>query len=164
MKTKKSYWEVGIVYSTCGHFLRNGREENQQFIKYTMDLLSIPNYYTKKGRPHGHRYGKKPGDREYYIANSLKKKCKKRSSTWVSTTGSYETRSSAKTCLTPVARRKCVARWTNWRTKTIRTTWLQKKFTDTESTGGFIRTKFVPIQCQSGTDLTSNKHCLPCDS
>ena len=43
-----------------------------------MDLLSIPNYYIKKGRPHGHRYGKKPGDHEYYIANSLKKKCKKK--------------------------------------------------------------------------------------
>ena len=43
-----------------------------------MDLLSIPDYYIKKGRPHGHRYGKKPGDREYYIANSLKKKGKKK--------------------------------------------------------------------------------------
>ena len=43
-----------------------------------MDLLSIPNYYIKKGRPHGHRYGKKLGDHEYYIANSLKKKCKKK--------------------------------------------------------------------------------------
>ena len=43
-----------------------------------MVLLSIPNYYIKKGRPHGHRYGKKPGDHEYYIANSLKKKCKKK--------------------------------------------------------------------------------------
>ena len=39
-----------------------------------MDLLSIPNFYIKKGRPHGHRYGKKPGDKEYYIAKSLKKK------------------------------------------------------------------------------------------
>ena len=43
-----------------------------------MDLPSIPNYDIKKGRPHGHRYGKKPGDHEYYIANSLKKKCKKK--------------------------------------------------------------------------------------
>ena len=43
-----------------------------------MDLLSIPDNYIKKGRPHGHRYGKKPGDREYYIAHSLKKKCKKK--------------------------------------------------------------------------------------
>ena len=37
----------------------------------------IPNYYVKKGRPHGHRYGKKEGDREYFIANQFKKKCKK---------------------------------------------------------------------------------------
>ena len=34
-----SYWDIGIVYCTCGHFLRKGREENQKFIKYTMDLL-----------------------------------------------------------------------------------------------------------------------------
>ena len=72
-----SYWDVGIVYCTCGHFLRNGTKENKKFVQYTMDLLSIPNYYIKKRRPHGHRYGKKPGHREYYIANSLKKKCKK---------------------------------------------------------------------------------------
>ena len=27
--------------------------------------LSIPDNYIQKGRPHGHRYGKKPGDKEY---------------------------------------------------------------------------------------------------
>ena len=73
-----SYWDIGIVYCTCGHFLRKGTEEKKRFVQYTMDLLSIPNYYIKKGRPHGHRYGKKPRDREYFVANSLKKKCKKR--------------------------------------------------------------------------------------
>ena len=62
-----SYWDIGIVYCTCGHL----------FVQYTMDLLSIPNYYIKKGRHHGHRYGKKPGDREDYIAHSIKKKCRK---------------------------------------------------------------------------------------
>ena len=77
-KVRLSYWDVGIVYCTCGHFLRKGTEENKKFVQYTMDLLSIPSYYIKKGRPHGHRYGKKPGDREYYIAHSLKKKCKKK--------------------------------------------------------------------------------------
>ena len=75
-KVYLSYWDIGIVYCTCGHFLRKGRGTNQQFTKYTMDLLSIPEYVIKKGRPHGHRYGK-PGDREYYTANQLKKKCKK---------------------------------------------------------------------------------------
>ena len=73
-----SYWDIGVAYCTGGHFSREEREENQKFIKYTMDLLSIPDYVIKKGRPHGHRYGKKPGDREYYIATQLKKKCKKR--------------------------------------------------------------------------------------
>ena len=34
------------------HFLRNGTEENKKFVQYTMDLLSIPNYYMKKGRLH----------------------------------------------------------------------------------------------------------------
>ena len=73
-----SYWDIGIVYCTCGHFLHKERGANQKFIKYTMDLLSIPDYFLKKGRPHGHRYGKKPGDKEYYIANQLKKKCTKK--------------------------------------------------------------------------------------
>ena len=73
-----SYLDVGIVYCTCGHFLRNGTEETKKFAQYTMNLLSIPNYYIKKWRHHGHPYGKKPGDHEYFIANSLKKKCKKR--------------------------------------------------------------------------------------
>ena len=77
-KVRLSYWDVGIVCCTCGHFLRNGTEENRKFVQYTMDLLSSPNYYIKKGRPHGHRYGKKPGDHEYFIANSPKKKCKKK--------------------------------------------------------------------------------------
>ena len=46
-----SYWDAGIVYCTYGHFLRNGTEENKKFVQYTMDLLSIPNFYIKKGRP-----------------------------------------------------------------------------------------------------------------
>ena len=37
-----SYWNIGIVFCTCGHFLCKGRGTNQQFIKYTMDLLSVP--------------------------------------------------------------------------------------------------------------------------
>ena len=73
-----SYWNVGIVYCTCGHFLQKETEAHRNFVKYTMDLLSLPEYVIKKGRPHGHRYGKKPGDKEYYLANQLKKKRKKK--------------------------------------------------------------------------------------
>ena len=72
------YWNVGIVYCTCGHFLQEETAVNRKFVKYTMDLPSVPEYVIKKGRPHGHRYGKQPGDKEYYLANQLKKKCKKK--------------------------------------------------------------------------------------
>ena len=72
-----SYWNTGIPYCICGHLLHKERGANQKLINCTMDLLSVPEYVIKKGRPHGHRYGKKPGDREYYPVNQLKKKCNK---------------------------------------------------------------------------------------
>ena len=59
-----SYWNIGIVYCTCVHFLHKETEVNRKFEKYTMDLLSVPKYVIKKGRLHGNRYGKKPGDKE----------------------------------------------------------------------------------------------------
>ena len=72
-----SYWSEGIVYCTCGHLLKE-TVANRRFIVYTMDHLSIPEYVIKKGRPHGHRYGKLPEDKEYHLAHNLKKRCKKR--------------------------------------------------------------------------------------
>ena len=69
-----SYWDVGIVYCTCGHFLRDDTTENKKYIKSVLDLFSIHHYYIRKGRPHGHhRYGKKEGDQEYHTANQLQK-------------------------------------------------------------------------------------------
>ena len=44
-----SYWDVGIVYCTCGHFLREYTKENKKYIKLVLDLFSIPNYYIRKG-------------------------------------------------------------------------------------------------------------------
>ena len=73
-----AYWEVGIVYCTCGHFLRDDTADNKKYIKSVLDLFSIPNFYISKDRPHGHRYGKKEGCKEYHTANQIQKKCKKR--------------------------------------------------------------------------------------
>ena len=115
-----TYWDVGIVYCTCGHFLRKGTEENKKFVQYTMDLLSIPNYYMKKGRPHGHRYGRSQGTKNTTSPNHSRRSAKTRTSC-ISTTDSYETKSSARTCLTTVELKKCVVRWTDWLTKTTQT-------------------------------------------
>ena len=77
----KYFYHTGTLASSiarAGTFCVKEEGKNQKFIKYTMDLLSIPEHVIKKGRPHGHRYGKKAGDREYKTANQLKKKCKKK--------------------------------------------------------------------------------------
>ena len=50
-----SYWSEGTVYCTCGHLLKES-EAKRGVIQYTLDLLSIPNYVIKKGRPHCHRW------------------------------------------------------------------------------------------------------------
>ena len=73
-----SFWNVGIVYCTLGHFLHKETEVIRNFVKYTMDFLSVPEYVIKQGRPHGHKNGVKPGDKECYLAHQLKKKCKKK--------------------------------------------------------------------------------------
>ena len=43
-----SYWNVGMVYCTCGHLLKE-IVANRGFIEYTLDLLSIPEHVIKKG-------------------------------------------------------------------------------------------------------------------
>ena len=73
-----AYWDAGIVHCTCGHFLRDDTTENKKYIKSVLDLFSVPNFYIRKGRPHGHRYGKKEGCKEYHTANQLQKKCRKK--------------------------------------------------------------------------------------
>ena len=65
---RSAYWNIGIFYCICEHFLHKERGATQQFINYTMDYLSVPEYVIKKGRPHGNRYGKKPRDKEYHTA------------------------------------------------------------------------------------------------
>ena len=68
-----TYWNVGIVYCTCGHLLEDDTTENKKYISSVLDLFSIPNFYIRKGRPHGHRYGKKEGCREFHTQNSFKR-------------------------------------------------------------------------------------------
>ena len=151
-----SYWDIGIVYCTCGHFLRKGRGENKQFVQYTMDLLSIPDYVKKKGRPHGHRYGKKPGDREHYIANQLKKKCKMRFFQGIHDRfirdEQFRNRMIENDRDEDVCRRMDAHHLT------------PQEYTITKVIRGFVRTRQVPILCQCSADLTSNKHCLPCSN
>ena len=73
-----TYWSAGIVYCTCGHLMEDDTTENKKYISSVLDLFSIPNFYIRKDRPHGHRYGKKEGCKEHHTANQLQKKCRKK--------------------------------------------------------------------------------------
>ena len=54
------------------------QQKNKKYISSVLDLFSIPNFYIRKGRPHGHRYGKKAGCKEYHTANQLQRRCRKK--------------------------------------------------------------------------------------
>ena len=65
-KERLSCWSEGVVYCTCGHLLKE-IVANRGFIEKTLDFLSIPEYAIKKGRLHGHRYGKTPEKKEHHL-------------------------------------------------------------------------------------------------
>ena len=67
----------GSFCCTCGHLLK-GNKSRRRILRWTLDLLSIPNCVIKKGRPHGHRYGKTEEQREHFVAHYLRKRCIKR--------------------------------------------------------------------------------------
>ena len=73
-----TYWSAGIVYCSCGHLMEDDTTETKKYISSVLDLFSIPNFYIRKGRPHGHRYWKKEGCKEFHTAKQLQKKCRKK--------------------------------------------------------------------------------------
>ena len=46
-----SCWDIGIVYCTCGHFLRNGTEENKKFVKYTRSPVDSQLLHQERATP-----------------------------------------------------------------------------------------------------------------
>ena len=116
--------------------------ENKKYIESILDLFSIPNFYIRKGRPHGHRYGKKEGDREYYSANQLQKKCRKRGYSNIVTHAWFR-----KTML-ELDRTEEVIREMDKLANEDHTTLPQKKnSTKTVAIGGYVRNLWVPTRC-----------------
>ena len=68
----------GVIYCVCGRLMTTDSAENRKYISAILDTFSIPNFYIRKDRPRGHRYGKSQGCKEYFTANQLAKKCRKR--------------------------------------------------------------------------------------
>ena len=71
------YWNLGIVYCTCGHLLREN-QSSRHLHRWQFDILSIPNYVIKEERPHGNRHGKTEAQKEHFIAHNVRKRCIKK--------------------------------------------------------------------------------------
>ena len=68
----------GVIYCVCGRLMSTDSDENRKYISSTLDSFSIANFYIRKDRPRGHRYGKAPGCKEYHTAHQLARKCRKK--------------------------------------------------------------------------------------
>ena len=73
-----NHCNTGVMYCVCGRLMTKDSAENRKYISAILDTFSIPNFYIRKNRPHGHRYGKSPGCKEYFTANQLARKCRKK--------------------------------------------------------------------------------------
>ena len=52
--------------------------EHRKYMLSTLNSFTIGNFYIRKDRPRGYRYGKAPGCKEYHTAHQLAKKCRKK--------------------------------------------------------------------------------------
>ena len=137
-----SYWDVGIVYCTRGHLLRDDTTENKKYIKSVLDLFSIPGYYIRKSRPHGHRYGKKGRITSTIRRESAQEENARRENSWAFTIVSSVMQDSETQWSKWVVLKKCFVRWTIWRTRITHTT-LQKKKLNVHRSNWWIRSNFV---------------------
>ena len=118
------------------------RSTSSQFL-----IFSIPNFYIRKGRPHGHRYGKKEGDQEYHTTNQLQKKCKKRQ--FLSIHDRFIRDAWFRKTMIELGRTEEVIREMDKLANEDHThTLLQKKnSTYTVAIGGYVRILLVPTRC-----------------
>ena len=131
------YWNKGIVYCTCGHVLRENQSSRGIF-RWTLDLLTIPNYVIMKKRPHGNRHGMTEEQIKHHIAHNLRRRCKKER-------GFHDrflkdpvfvTRNSA-----VIELKKCASRWTRNAQKKSPIVCRKTSTLDTKRIGGSLSTR-----------------------
>ena len=143
----KNAYHTGVKASSIAHRGHLVKEiaANRGIIEYTLDLLSIPEYVIKKGRPHGHRYGKTPEKKENHLAHNLKKRFIK-----------IEFQRDPRDCFLrdPDFRKAYCSNmfeseevlhqiWTSFRTRISPITWRNQNIFDTNKIGGSLPTSLV---------------------
>ena len=92
-KSCLNHCNPGVIYCVCGRLMTKDSAENRKYISSILDSFSIPNFYIRKDRPRGHRYGKSQVAKNTLRRINLQRNAVKRNTT-ASTTGSSATRPS----------------------------------------------------------------------
>ena len=71
------YWNQGVIYCTCGHFLVES-ESSPNLNEWRLDALSFPHYVIKKRRHHGARHSKTEAQKEPFVAHDAWNRCIKK--------------------------------------------------------------------------------------
>ena len=71
------YWNQGIFYCTCGHFLKES-EASQHFHQWRLDAFSIENYVIRKGRLRGAWHGKTEAQKEHFTVHNARRRSLKK--------------------------------------------------------------------------------------
>ena len=56
-----NHCSTGVIYCVCGRLMTRDSAENRKYISAILDTFSIPNFYIRKNRPHGHKVWKITG-------------------------------------------------------------------------------------------------------
>ena len=153
---------TGIIYCTCGQLVTDDSAENRKYISAVLDTFSIPNFYIRKHRPHGHRYGKAPGCKDYFTANQLAKKCRKKK--YASIHDRFIRDKTFRKAMIEVGRteKRSSRRWISLQVRITLTKPIRKRLTSTVAIGGFTQMWHTSIQHQQGTNLISKRRCRQC--
>ena len=92
-KSCLNHCNPGVIYCVCGRLMTKDSAENRKYISAILDTFSIPNFYIRKDRPRGHRYGKSKDAKNTLRRINLQRNAVKRNMI-ASTTGTSATRPS----------------------------------------------------------------------
>ena len=126
------YWNQGVIYCTCGHFLVES-ESRRKSNKLRLDALSIPHYVIKKGRCHGARHGKTEAQKEHFVAHNARKRCIKKNYEGIHVFNEIQYIVIRNSKL--AGPRRSASQWMNWHRKTTPTACLMRSMRDIKHIG-----------------------------
>ena len=158
-----NHCSTGVIYCVCGRLMIKDSAENRRYISAVLDTFSIPNFYIRKNRPHGHRYGKAPGCKDYFTAKQLAKKCRKKK--YDSIHDRYIRDKTFRKSMIEVGRsEQIIKELDQLEVRTTLTKPARKRLNSTLEIGGSTQMWHTSIRYQQGTNLNSKMRCQQCNA